>query len=107
MSDETTDRPTKPVVPFSTPEMVAIEADITATRAQLASTVDELAARLDPRAQAGRALESGRQLWSDATGQDSEPAARKRALTVLGGVAAGAAAVVGLAVLMFGHRRGD
>jgi len=107
MSDETTDRPAKPVAPFSTPEMVAIEADITATRAQLAASVDELAARLDPRAQAGRALESGRQLWSDATGSDAEPAARKRALTVLGGVVAGAAAFVGLAVLMFGRRRGD
>jgi len=105
MSDETTDRPAKPVVPFSTPEMVAIEADITATRAQLAANVDELVARLDPRAQAGRALESGRQLWSDATGQDAEPAARKRALTVLGGVAAGALAFVGLVVAI--ARRGE
>ncbi len=107
MSDETTDRPAKPVVPFSTPQMVAIEADIVATRAQLASTVDELTARLDPRAQAARAVESGRQLWSDATHSDSEPAARKRALTVLGSVVAGAATIVGLVIVMATRRSGD
>lgn len=107
MSEETTDQPAKPVVPFSTPQMVAIEADITATRAQLAATVDELAARLDPRAQAGRALESARQLWSDAMGQDGEPAARKRALTVLGSVVAGALAFVGLVVVVAARRGED
>jgi Protein of unknown function (DUF3618) len=106
MSDETTDRPAKPVVPFSTPQMVAIEADITVTRAQLAANVDELVARLDPRAQAGRAFEGGRKLWTDATTGEGGPDARKRALTVLGSVAAGAAALVALVVVV-AARRGD
>jgi len=106
MSDETTDRPAKPVEPFSTPQMVAIEADITATRAELAATVDELVARLDPRAQAGRLLEGGRRLWADATSGDGGPEARKRALTVLGSVAAGVAALVAL-VAVVAARRGD
>ncbi|WP_426593237.1 DUF3618 domain-containing protein [Cellulomonas sp. McL0617] len=106
MSDETPDRPAKPVEPFSTPEMVAIEADITATRAQLAATVDELAARLDPRAQAGRAMERGRRLWSDATTGEGGPEARTRALTVLGSVAAGVTAFVAL-VAVVAARRGD
>lgn len=106
MTDETTKPPAKPVEPFSTPQMVAIEGDITAARAELAASIDELVARLDPRAQAGRAVESGRRLWADATTGDSGPEARKRALTVLGGVAAGAAALLAIVVVM-AVRRGD
>ncbi len=86
MSDQTGQNEPKP---FTTPEMEALEAQLAVTRAQLASTVDELAARLDPRAQAVRAAESGRRLWSDATTGDADPEARKKARTVLGGVAAG------------------
>jgi hypothetical protein len=88
----------KPATPFSTPETVALEAELAVTRAQLASTVDELVARLDPRAQAGRAVESGRQLWSDATNSDADPDRRKKALTVLGGALAGVAVLVTLIV---------
>ena len=105
MSDESTRKPPAPPKPFSTPEMEALEAELAVTRAQLASNVDELVARLDPRAQAGRAMEQGRQLWSDATTGDSGPEARKKALAVLGGVAAGAAALLAI-VVVAGRRKG-
>jgi len=95
MSDEKAQKTPKP---FSTPEMVAAEAEVAVTRDQLASTVDELVARLDPRAQAGRAVESGRQLWSDATSGDADPADRKKAFTVLGGAAAAGAVLLALIV---------
>ncbi|MEZ0447180.1 DUF3618 domain-containing protein [Cellulomonas sp. ICMP 17802] len=101
MSDE---KDQKPQPPFSTPEMVALEAELAATRAQLASTVDELVSRLDPRAQAGRAVESGRQLWVDATNSQADPADRKKAFAVLGGAAAGVAALLAVAVAA-GRRR--
>jgi hypothetical protein len=102
MSDQP--KPKDAPKPFSTPEMEALEAELALTRAQLASNVDELVSRLDPRAQAGRAVESGRQLWSDATNNDADPAARKKAFAVLGGAAAGAAAL--LALIVAGRRRG-
>lgn len=98
MSDEKDQKPAKPAKPFSTPDMVAAEAEIAVTRDQLASTVDELVARLDPRAQAGRAVESGRQLWNDATNGDADPEDRKKAFTVLGGAAAGVAVLLVLLV---------
>ena len=101
-SDSTKDKGTPK--PFTTPEMEALEAELALTRAQLASNVDELVARLDPRAQAGRAVESGRQLWSDATNGDADPAARKKALAVLGGAVAAAAAL--LALVVAGRRKG-
>lgn len=106
MSDAKADKPApdkKPPTPFSTPETVALEAELALTRAQLASTVDELVARLDPRAQAGRAVESGRQLWSDATNSDADPDARKKALSILGGAVAGAAML--LALIIAANRR--
>jgi hypothetical protein len=105
MSDESKDQPAekKPPKPFVTPETIALEAELAVTRAQLASTVDELVARLDPRAQAGRAVESGRQLWSDATSGDADPENRKKAFTVLGGAAAGV--VVLLALIVTAARR--
>ena len=105
MSDETTDRPAKPVEPFSTPQMVAIEADITAARAELAATVDELVARLDPRALGGRLLDGVGQLFTDATTGKRGPAARKRALTVLGSIAAGLATVVAFFAYVASRRR--
>ncbi|KQS98940.1 DUF3618 domain-containing protein [Cellulomonas sp. Leaf395] len=105
MSDESVQKPASTQKPFSTPEMVALEAELAVTRAQLASTVDELVARLDPRAQAGRAVESGRRMWSDATSGDAPPEARKKALAVLGGAVAGVAVVLAL-VIAGGRRRG-
>jgi hypothetical protein len=94
------------VEPFSTPQMVAIEADIKATRAELAATVDELVSRLDPRALGGRLVGGLGQLWTEALTGEGGPAKRKRALTVLGGVAAGVAALG--AILAFAvSRRGD
>jgi hypothetical protein len=78
---------------FVTPQMVQIEAELTAQRAQLASTVDELAGRLDPRTQAAKAVEESKQLFRDAVDPDAAPDARRRAQKVLGGVAAGVAAV--------------
>lgn len=105
MSDESVQKPASTPKPFSTPEMVALEAELAVTRAQLASTIDELVARLDPRAQAGRAVESGRQIWLDATSSDAPPDARKKAVAVLGGAVAGVAAVLALVVLA-GRRRG-
>ena len=104
MSDESVQKPASTQKPFSTPEMVTLEAELAVTRAQLASTVDELVARLDPRAQAVRAVESGRRLVNDAVHGDAAPEARKKALAVLGGVVAGVAAVVALVVA--GRRRG-
>ncbi|WP_034620528.1 DUF3618 domain-containing protein [Cellulomonas sp. URHE0023] len=106
MSDETTDRPAKPVEPFSTPQMVAIEAEIAAARAELAATVDELVARADPRALAARLLGGFGQLFSAAVTGEDGPEARKRALTVLGSVAAGVLALGGL-VVFAASRRGD
>ncbi|KQR08310.1 DUF3618 domain-containing protein [Cellulomonas sp. Leaf334] len=105
MSDESVQKPASTQKPFSTPEMVALEAELAVTRAQLASTVDELVARLDPRAQAGRAVASGRRLWSDALDGDASPEARKKAFAVLGGAVAGVAAVLVL-VVAAGRRRG-
>ncbi|WP_315094781.1 DUF3618 domain-containing protein [uncultured Cellulomonas sp.] len=102
MSDESND--TTGTTPFTTPQMQALEAELAVTRAQLASTVDELVARLDPRAQAVRAVESGRRLVSDAVSGDAAPDARKKALAVLGGAVAGVAALVALVVA--GRRKG-
>ncbi|GEK20239.1 DUF3618 domain-containing protein [Cellulomonas xylanilytica] len=104
MSDEAVQKPASTQKPFSTPEMVALEAELAVTRAQLASTVDELAARLDPRAQAGRAVDSGRRMWQDATSGDASPEDRTKALKVLGGAVAGVAVV--LALIVAASRRG-
>ena len=98
MSDESVEKPASTQKPFSTPEMVALEAELAVTRAELASTVDELVARLDPRAQAGRAVDSGRRLWSDATSGDASPEARKKAIAVIGGTVAGVAALLALVI---------
>ncbi|WP_456785753.1 DUF3618 domain-containing protein [Cellulomonas sp. P5_C5] len=104
MSDESVEKPASTQKPFSTPEMVALEAELAVTRAQLASTVDELVARLDPRAQAGRAVDSGRQLWRDATSGDSSPDARKKAIAIIGGAVAGVAALLALVVAAGRHK---
>ena len=106
MSNESVQKPESTSKPFTTPQIVSLEAELAVTRAQLASTVDELVARLDPRAQAGRAVESGRQLVSDATSGDAAPEARKKARVTLGGAAAGAAALLAL-VIAVGRRKGS
>ena len=106
MSNESIQKPESTSKPFSTPEMVALEAELAVTRAQLASTVDELVARLDPRSQAARAVESGRQLVSDATSADAAPDARKKARVALGSAAAGAAALLAL-VIAAARRKGS
>ncbi|MDQ0375027.1 DUF3618 domain-containing protein [Cellulomonas humilata] len=104
MSDESVQKPASTQKPFSTPEMVALEAELAVTRAQLASTVDELVARLDPRAQAGRAVASVGHLWSDATSSDAAPDARKKAIALIGGAVAGVAAL--LALMVAARRKG-
>ena len=85
MTDEpTTPPPTEPdpaEPPFSTPEMVKIQAEIAATRAELAATVDQLATRLRPGNQAKKVL-------SDAVDPGATPTARRRAWVVLGAAAA-------------------
>ena len=96
MSEKTNETDKKATEPFTTPRMEAIEAELVAARSELASTVDELAARLDPRTQAAKAVESSKQMLRDAVDPDATPEARRRAFTVLGGVTAGVAAVVGL-----------
>lgn len=89
----------KAAEPFVTPQMMAIEAELTAKRAALASTVDELAGRLDPRTQAAKAVGQSKQLFRDAVDPDATPEARRKAQKVLGGIAAGVAAVAAIAWL--------
>lgn len=84
--------------PFSTPEMVRIQADIAATRAELAATVDELATRLRPANQAKRAAANSRRLLADAVNPGTDPAARRRALIVLG-AAAGVTALLTIGII--------
>ncbi|MBU4214585.1 MAG: DUF3618 domain-containing protein [Actinobacteria bacterium] len=76
---------------FSSPRTVELEAQIAATRAELAATVDQLTSRLDPKVQATRIVH-------EATAPDVDPQARKRARIVLG--VAGAAAVLLVAGLI-------
>lgn len=91
--------------PFSTPRMVELEAEIAATRVELALSVDSLARRLTPRELAADAAQQARagaeqakltveQLVRDATSAEADPEASTRARVIL----AGAAAVVALAV---------
>lgn len=87
--------------PYSTPQTVELEAQIERTRAELVATLEELQGRLDPRVQASRAKGQGRKIVQDAFSSQASPADRRRALTVLGTVAA----VVGLVVLTAARRR--
>ena len=74
--------------------MQALEAELQLTRGELAATVDELADRLNPKTQAGRAVAEGKRLVSDATDPSVPPEARKRARVVLGVTGAVAALLV-------------
>lgn len=100
--------------PFSTPRMVELEAEIAATRVELALSVDSLARRLTPRelaAEAGRQARSGaeqarsavEQLVRDATSAEADPEASTRARVILAGAATVAALAVATALL---RRRG-
>ena len=99
MSDE------KPAIPFSTPQMVELQAQAALARVELASTIDAITARLTPRAllgdvtnQARSAADSARtgaeHLFRDATSADADPEASTRARVIL----ASAAAVVTLVI---------
>ncbi len=78
-------------------KVTALEAEIVATRLELAATVDELTTRLDPRRQAAEAVDGGKRLVRDAVGTDpaADPGARTKARVVLGAGAVAVAAVVG------------
>lgn len=80
------------------PEITALEAEVVLTREQLASTVDALVDRVDPRRQADRAAERGRRLIFDATDPAAIPEDRARARKVLA-VAGVVAALVVVAVV--------
>ena len=103
MSDATTngagdEKPSAQGTPFSTPRMVELEAELAATRAQLAATVDELAGRLTPRALADQGAQEAKRVWADAVGSDASPRERTRARMILGGVVAAGALVAALAL---------
>lgn len=99
MSDKTVPQDDESTtVPFTTPEILALEAQIAAQRVQLAATVDEVAARLDPRTQAQAAAASAQRLLHDARSEDAAPADRDRARKILAGAAAGVVLVVALAI---------
>jgi len=91
-------------VPFTTPEMAAIEAEIALARRELVATVDELAGRLTPRAQAQAAREAARRLVADATNPDAPVETRDRARKVLLGTAVGVALVTTLVAVRIARR---
>lgn len=80
----------------------ALESEITATRAELAATIDSLSLRLDPRIRAAEAKVAAVQAGSDTAaflkgaGLPEEDPSRARNVKVLLGAAAG---VVGLVAL--------
>jgi len=86
------EKPSPP--PFTTPRILEIEAEVAATRARLAATVDELTDALDPRVQASKAVDSGKQLFKDAVSSDADPKARTRARMVIGAAVAVVAVLV-------------
>ena len=81
----------------------AIEAEIAQTRAHLASTIDELAIRAQPREIARRQTESAKARFVDAT---HTPEGDLRVERIGAIAAAGAAVLVVLAFLHRRHRRG-
>jgi hypothetical protein len=81
----------------------AIEAEIAQTRAHLASTIDELAIRAQPREIARRQTESAKARFVEST---HTPEGDLRVERIGAIAAAGAAVLVVLAILHRRHRRG-
>ncbi|QCB92653.1 DUF3618 domain-containing protein [Cellulomonas shaoxiangyii] len=76
---------------ITTPKITELEAEVVVSRGQLASTVDALAERLDPRVQKDKLVADGKRLVFDATDAAALPEDRSRArkiFAVAGGVAA-------------------
>ena len=78
----------------------AIEAEIAATRAHLASTIDELAVRAQPREIARRQAESAKTKFDEATHTPEGDLRVER----IGALAAVSAVVLALVVLIHRHR---
>ncbi|MEN0128509.1 MAG: DUF3618 domain-containing protein [Brevundimonas sp.] len=104
----------KEPAPFSTPQMVLLEAEAKLKRLELASTVDAIAARLTPRALLGEAVSEAKEavgnvrdhvsrLFRDATSPDADPEASTRARAIVAGVATVVTLVVAASLL---KRRG-
>lgn len=84
-----------------TPE--EMEAQLAKQRAELASTIDQLSFRLDPRIKATEAVASAKQLVHDAgTDPETTPEARNRARKYLG---IGAGALVALIGSVIARKR--
>ena len=79
----------------------AIEAEIAATRAHLASTIDELSVRARPKEIARRLAGSARARFVEATHTPEGELRRER----VGAVAAGSAVLLVLAILHLRHHR--
>ncbi|WP_454049931.1 DUF3618 domain-containing protein [Cellulomonas sp. Marseille-Q8402] len=84
------------------PSITALETEVALTRAELAGTADELAARLSPQRQVADAKANARKLVRDAVGTDpaADPANRNRARAVL----AAGVGVLALAVVLIVRR---
>lgn len=79
----------------------AIEAEIAATRARLASTIDELAVRTQPREIARRQAESAKARFVETTHTPDGDLRAER----IGAMVAASAVLLGLAFLHLRHRR--
>jgi Protein of unknown function (DUF3618) len=79
----------------------AIDAEIAATRAHLASTIDELAIRAQPREIARRGAESAKTRFVETTHTPEGDLRVER----VGAIAAATAVLLGLAFLHVRHRR--
>lgn len=86
----------------STPSIAALETEVELTRAELAGTADELAARLSPQRQVADAKAGAQKVWRDAIGTDpaADPANKNHAR----GLLAAGVGVLALAVAMMVRR---
>lgn len=99
--------PSAPASPQPEPRrsQADLEAEIVRTRSELASTIDELTTRLDPRVQAAHAAASAKQAATDAgsllkgDGLPHGDPARSRNVKVLVGATIAGVAVVVVAIL--------
>ena len=87
---------------ISSQSPVEIEAEIVETRARLASTINELALRAQPREIARRQAESAKARFVDATHTPEGDLRVER----VGAIAAGSAVLLGLAILHRRHHHG-